>query len=61
MSLFDSQAVKLHKQLESVGGDPRVLVAASINPKIVGGNYLNLTSHSPPFNYSQYIYIIFIL
>ncbi|KAL0898117.1 hypothetical protein Bca101_082078 [Brassica carinata] len=30
------QAVKLHKQLESMGGDPRVLVATSINPKIVG-------------------------
>ncbi|KAL0847807.1 hypothetical protein Bca101_021054 [Brassica carinata] len=29
-------AVKLHKQLESMGGDPRVLVATSINPKIVG-------------------------
>ncbi|CAF2160193.1 unnamed protein product [Brassica napus] len=45
MSLFDSQAVKLHKQLESMGGDPRVLVAASINPKIVGGRlFLNATS-----------------
>ncbi|CAG7867849.1 unnamed protein product [Brassica rapa] len=45
MSLFDSQAVKLHKQLESVGGDPRVLVAASINPKIVGGRlFLNAAS-----------------
>ncbi|KAL0815319.1 hypothetical protein Bca101_071763 [Brassica carinata] len=35
----DSQPVKLHNQLESMGGDPRVLVATSINPKIVGGNH----------------------
>nr|VDD53275.1 unnamed protein product [Brassica oleracea] len=37
MSMFDSQPVKLHNKLESMGGDPRVLVATSINPKIVGG------------------------
>ncbi|WZY97612.1 hypothetical protein YC2023_069941 [Brassica napus] len=39
MSMFDSQPVKLHNQLESMGCDPRVLVATSINPKIVGGNH----------------------
>nr|VDC86804.1 unnamed protein product [Brassica oleracea] len=45
MSMFDSQPVKLHNQLESMGGDPRVLVATSINPKIVGGHlFLNATS-----------------
>ncbi|KAF2585155.1 hypothetical protein F2Q70_00037691 [Brassica cretica] len=45
MSMFDSQPVKLHNQLESMGGDPRVLVATSINPKIVGGRlFLNATS-----------------
>ncbi|CAN7045582.1 unnamed protein product [Brassica oleracea var. botrytis] len=41
----DSQPVKLHNQLESMGGDPRVLVATSINPKIVGVRlFLNATS-----------------
>ncbi|CAG7868716.1 unnamed protein product [Brassica rapa] len=45
MSMFDSQPVKLHNQLESMGCDPRVLVATSINPKIVGGHlFLNATS-----------------
>ncbi|KAH0939491.1 hypothetical protein HID58_006952, partial [Brassica napus] len=45
MSMFDSQPVKLHNQLESMGGDPRVLVATSLNPKIVGGHlFLNATS-----------------
>ncbi|XP_013623948.1 PREDICTED: uncharacterized protein LOC106329885 [Brassica oleracea var. oleracea] len=45
MSMFDSQPVKLHNKLESMGGDPRVLVATSINPKIVGGHlFLNATS-----------------
>ncbi|CAH8354326.1 unnamed protein product [Eruca vesicaria subsp. sativa] len=38
MSLFDSQAVKFHNQLESMRVDPRVVVATSMNPKLVGGN-----------------------
>ncbi|KAL0706087.1 hypothetical protein Bca4012_072513 [Brassica carinata] len=43
--ISDSQPVKLHNQLESMGGDPRVLVATSINPKIVGVRlFLNATS-----------------
>ncbi|WZZ35327.1 hypothetical protein YC2023_018728 [Brassica napus] len=37
MSLFDAQAVKIHDQLEQIGVDPRVVVATSVNPKIVGG------------------------
>ncbi|KAJ4881599.1 Uncharacterized protein Rs2_38654 [Raphanus sativus] len=37
MSLFDSQVVKRHNQLEMKRGDPRVVVATSVNPKIVGG------------------------
>lgn len=37
MSLFDAQAVHLHNQLEKMIGDPRVVVATSINPKMVGG------------------------
>ena len=37
MSLFDAQAVKIHNQLEQMRVDPRVFVATSVNPKIVGG------------------------
>ena len=37
MSLFDAQAVKIHNQLENMGVDPRVVVATSVNPKMVGG------------------------
>ncbi|KAL0683261.1 hypothetical protein Bca4012_050109 [Brassica carinata] len=37
MSFFDAQAVKIHNQLEQIGVDPRVVVATSVNPKIVGG------------------------
>ncbi|KAF8083397.1 hypothetical protein N665_0776s0022 [Sinapis alba] len=45
MSFFDAQAVKLHTQLEQMGGDPRVVVATSVNPKMVGGRmFLNATS-----------------
>ncbi|KAL0864280.1 hypothetical protein Bca101_043398 [Brassica carinata] len=44
MSLFDAQAVSIHNQLEMLG-DPRVVVATSINPKMVGGSlFLNATS-----------------
>ncbi|KAH0904104.1 hypothetical protein HID58_043607 [Brassica napus] len=45
MSLFDAQAVKIHNQLEQIGVDPRVVVATSVNPNIVGGRlFLNATS-----------------
>ncbi|KAL0688251.1 hypothetical protein Bca4012_087928 [Brassica carinata] len=45
MSLFDAQVVKIHNQLEQIGVDPRVVVATSVNPKIVGGRlFLNATS-----------------
>ncbi|CAH8356247.1 unnamed protein product [Eruca vesicaria subsp. sativa] len=45
MSLFDSQAVSIHKQLERMVVDPRVIVATSVNPKMVGGRlFLNATS-----------------
>ncbi|XP_018464401.1 uncharacterized protein LOC108835674 [Raphanus sativus] len=45
LSLFDSQAVALHTQLESMRVDPKVIVATSINPKLVGGRlFLNATS-----------------
>ncbi|KAH0904423.1 hypothetical protein HID58_043926 [Brassica napus] len=45
MSLFDSQAVKIHNQQETMRGNPRVVVATSVNPKMVGGRlFLNATS-----------------
>ncbi|CAH8360231.1 unnamed protein product [Eruca vesicaria subsp. sativa] len=45
MLLLDSQAVDIHKQLESMVVDPRVIVATSVNPKMVGGRlFLNATS-----------------
>lgn len=37
LSLFDSQAVAFHRQLEAIRDDPRVIVATIINPKMVGG------------------------
>ncbi|XP_013614348.1 PREDICTED: uncharacterized protein LOC106320521 isoform X4 [Brassica oleracea var. oleracea] len=45
LSLFDSQAVSFHKKPEDMNGDPMVIVATSINPKMVGGGlFLNATS-----------------
>nr|VDD54475.1 unnamed protein product [Brassica oleracea] len=41
ISLFDSHAVKIHNQLETMRGDPRVVVATSVDPKMVG--YTRLT------------------
>ena len=41
MSFFDSQAVKMHNQQEKMRGDPRVVVATSVNPKMVGGKKPN--------------------
>lgn len=41
MSLFDSQAVKIHNQQETMRGNPRVVVATSVNPKMVGGKQPN--------------------
>lgn len=38
LSLFDFQAVAFHRQLEALHVDPKVIVATSINPKMVGGN-----------------------
>ncbi|KAG2330053.1 hypothetical protein Bca52824_001233 [Brassica carinata] len=37
MSLFDAQAVNIHNQLEKMRGDPRVVVATSVNPKMYNG------------------------
>ncbi|KAG2255800.1 hypothetical protein Bca52824_075094 [Brassica carinata] len=44
MSLFDAQAVNIHNQLEKMRGDPRVVVATSVNPKMGGRIFLNATS-----------------
>ncbi|CAF1700179.1 unnamed protein product [Brassica napus] len=46
LSLFDSQVVSFHKELEAMCVDPKVIVATSINPKLVRGRlFLNATSH----------------
>ncbi|KAH0862753.1 hypothetical protein HID58_079964, partial [Brassica napus] len=34
--MFDSQALAFHNHLDGFRGDPRVAVATSINPKIIG-------------------------
>ncbi|KAF8082784.1 hypothetical protein N665_0808s0020 [Sinapis alba] len=45
LSMFDAHAVSLHKRLDSMSNDPRVIVSTSLNPKIVGGRlFLNATS-----------------
>ncbi|CAF2111279.1 unnamed protein product [Brassica napus] len=45
LSFFESQAEAFHKRLEDLHGDPRVVVATSINPKMIGGGlFLNATS-----------------
>ncbi|CDY18761.1 BnaC08g08550D [Brassica napus] len=45
MSLFDTHAVAIYNRLEKMGSDPRVVVATSINPKMLGGRlFLNATS-----------------
>ncbi|KAL0715089.1 hypothetical protein Bca4012_064411 [Brassica carinata] len=50
LSLFDSQAVAFHRQLEALRADPKVIVATSINPKMVGGRlFLNATSGTHVF------------
>ncbi|XP_048604218.1 uncharacterized protein LOC125581962 [Brassica napus] len=47
LSLFDSQVVALHKNLEDMHVDPKVIVATNINPKMVGGRlFLNATSET---------------
>ena len=37
LSLFDSQAVVLHKKIEDMHVDPKVIFATNINLKMVGG------------------------
>ncbi|XP_056853772.1 uncharacterized protein LOC130503135 isoform X2 [Raphanus sativus] len=45
LCLFDAQAVSFHKKLEDMTHDPKVIVATSINLKMVGGHlFLDATS-----------------
>ncbi|KAF3592353.1 hypothetical protein DY000_02025982 [Brassica cretica] len=45
VSMFDSLALAFHTKLDSYGREPRVVIATSVNPKIVGGRlFLNGTS-----------------
>ncbi|KAH0857836.1 hypothetical protein HID58_086097 [Brassica napus] len=45
VSMFDSLALAFHTKLDSYGRKPRVVIATSVNPKIVGGHlFLNGTS-----------------
>ncbi|CAF1855301.1 unnamed protein product [Brassica napus] len=37
LTLFDAQAVKIHNQLAQMAVDPRICVATSVNPRMVGG------------------------
>ncbi|KAF2551869.1 hypothetical protein F2Q68_00036701 [Brassica cretica] len=37
VSMFDSLALAFHTKLDSYGREPRVVIATSVNPKIVGG------------------------
>lgn len=37
LSMFDVQAVAFHQKLGGMRGDLKVIVATSINPKMVGG------------------------
>lgn len=39
VSVFDMGASLIHDKLMCIGGNPKVLVATNINPKLVGGNY----------------------
>ncbi|KAL0715297.1 hypothetical protein Bca4012_064619 [Brassica carinata] len=54
LSLFDAQAVTFHKQLQDKRVDPRVIVATSINPKMVGGT---VSLHSL-YKYRKYHHFI---
>ena len=37
LSVFDAQALSFHQKLGGMCGDPKVIVATSTNPKMVGG------------------------
>lgn len=37
VSMFDSMALAFHTKFDSYGKEPKVIIATSVNPKIVGG------------------------
>nr|VDD39151.1 unnamed protein product [Brassica oleracea] len=41
VSMFDSLALAFHTKLDSYGREPRVVIATSVNPKIVGVPLIN--------------------
>lgn len=36
VSMFDSMALAFHSKFESYGKEPKIVLATSVNPKIVG-------------------------
>lgn len=40
VSLFDGLAYAFHEKMTSYGAEPKVVLVTSINPKIVGGEFL---------------------
>lgn len=67
VSMFDSKAPAFHRKFDSYGKEPRVVLATSLNPKIVGGNVLTsltfffprfsrLTTHYNPVRYQPFVY-----
>ncbi|KAG2333195.1 hypothetical protein Bca52824_004375, partial [Brassica carinata] len=44
VSIFDSMALAFHTKLDSYGKEPRVIIATSLNPKIVGGSSPSVSS-----------------
>ncbi|CAN6860061.1 unnamed protein product [Brassica oleracea] len=50
VSMFDSLALAFHSKFDGYGREPRIVLATSINPKIVSGKlYLNGTSATRVF------------
>ncbi|CAG7895025.1 unnamed protein product, partial [Brassica rapa] len=44
VSMFDSMALAFHSKLESCGKESKIVLATSVNPKIVGDNVLDFFS-----------------
>ncbi|XP_013595992.1 PREDICTED: uncharacterized protein LOC106304139 [Brassica oleracea var. oleracea] len=44
ISIFDALALAFYNKLESYGTEPTIVLATSINPKLVGGRFVNVTS-----------------
>lgn len=52
ISIFDLVANLLHEKLVLLHGEPKVMIATNIYPKLVGGEYNRLSSAS--FNYVEF-------